>query len=459
MTQPADWDRLRVLFEGTLALPSNERAAFLHEHSQTFNTQVLLINIRDPLIPGNCSTTGTRGSACFPGNIIPAGRIDATGQAILNLLPLPNATDPTGRNQYNYTFQPVTDWPRDDQVLRLDWNAGPRTTVYGRVQFGYENRSGLSAPFGFTGSFPRMASKFETESIGYVNTLLHTINPTTFLEATAGVNWQDQHASPLDQAALDANTRSRVLPGFPAFLPEANPLDLLPNASFGGGIPALYAPIIMYERRFPFFGYATLWNVTASLTKIRGPHNIKTGIFVEHATRPVQRRSAYNGNLVFGVDSSHPSNTNMGFANALLGTVTSYQKADKHPAGDAQFVITEFYAQDNWRVGRRLTLDAGLRFHYMTPSRSRGDQVAQFEPGRFDIAKAPLLFQARHDPGQPTGAQSGDRAGRSAGGLRGKTGARLRRHRQRHAGVRGHAPSAFAVQGGASRGVRVERHR
>jgi hypothetical protein len=372
------------------------------DFSETYDTQGRLINIRDPSVSGNCSTTSPMGTppgpACFPGNVVPADRIDPTGQAILNLLPLPNATDPTGNNQYNYTFQMVNDWPRDDQVLRLDWNAGPRTTVYGRVQWGYENRSGLSAPFGFTGFFPRMASRFETQAVSYVNTLLHTINPTTFLEATAGVNWQYQHASPLDQAALDANTRGLVLPTFPAFLPEGNPLDLLPNASFTGGIPALYAPIIMYERRFPFAGYMTLWNVSSSLTKIHGPHTLKTGIFVERAARPVTRRSAYNGTVSFNVDTSHPFNTNMGYANALLGTVTSYQKADKRPLGDAQFVITEFYAQDNWRVGRRLTLDAGVRFHYMTPTKSAGDQVAQFEPARFDAAVAPLLFQPISTP-------------------------------------------------------------
>jgi len=361
------------------------------DFSETYDAQGRLINIRDPLLTGNCNATGNRGLACFPDNVVPAGRIDPIGQAILNLFPLPNATDPSGR--YNYTFQMVNDWPRDDQVLRLDWNAGPRTTVYGRVQWGYENRSGNPAPFGFTGSFPRMASRWETEAISYVNTLLHTINPTTFVEATAGVNWGYQHASPMDPAALDANTRALVLPGFPAFLPAGNPLDLLPNASFAGVIPAQYAPIVMYERRFPFSGDLTLWNFTGSLTKVRGPHNIKTGVFVEHSRRPVQRRSAYNGNLNFGVDTSHPFNTNLGFANALLGTVTSYQKADRRPIGDAQFLVSEFYAQDTWRVQHGLTVDAGVRFHYMTPTRSRGDQVAQFEPSQFDPAQAPLLFQ------------------------------------------------------------------
>ena len=151
---------------------------------------------------------GLRGPGCFPGNVIPADRIDPTGRALLNLFPLPNATDPSGANQYNYTYQMVTDWPRNDQVLRVDWNVGPRTTVYGRLQFGYENREGRVAPFGFTGGWPQMASKFETEAVGYVTTLLHTVNPTTFLEATAGVNWGHQWASPFNQAALDANNRA-----------------------------------------------------------------------------------------------------------------------------------------------------------------------------------------------------------------------------------------------------------
>jgi len=85
-------------------------------------------------------------------------------------------------------------------------------------------------------SIHRMASRWETEAISYVNTLLHTINPTTFLEATAGVNWGHQWASPLNQAALDANNRAKVAPGLPQFFPGANPLDLLPNATFNGGI-------------------------------------------------------------------------------------------------------------------------------------------------------------------------------------------------------------------------------
>ena len=364
------------------------------DFSQTVDSNGKRIFVRDPERAAGCNVS-SGGAGCFGGNVIPAQRIDPTGQALLALFPLPNAVDPSGRNQYNYTYQMVTDWPRNDQVLRVDWNVGPRSSVYGRLQFGSENRGGPVAPFGFTGGWPQMATEFRTEAVSYVTTLLHTVNPTTFLEATAGVNRGYQSASPLNQAALDANSRAKVAPDMPQFYPEANPLDLLPNATFTGGITAGGAAslgLFQYERRFPFSGYMTIWDFSGSVTKVLRAHNIKFGIFVEHSTRPAQQRSAYNGTFSFNHDGGQSLNTNVGFANALLGTVTAFQQSDKRPIGHGQFVNTEFYVQDNWRVGRRFTIDAGVRFYYLTPTRSQGDQVAQFEPDLFAPADAPLLY-------------------------------------------------------------------
>ncbi len=192
------------------------------DFSQTFDSQGRLVNIRDPLRPGNCSAT-TGGPACFPGNVIPLDRIDPVGRALLNLFPQPNATDPTGTNQYNYVFQTAQDWPRDDQVLRIDWNVAPKTTMYGRLQWGYEKRSGGVSLLGSTGGWPQMATKYEIDTVSYVNTLLHTFNPTTFAEFTIGVNWAHQYTSPFDQAALDANDRREGAARPPAVLPAGEP--------------------------------------------------------------------------------------------------------------------------------------------------------------------------------------------------------------------------------------------
>jgi hypothetical protein len=359
------------------------------DFSQTFDTQGRLVFIRDPLLAGNCSTT-TGGPACFPGNVIPANRMDAVGRQLLNLFPMPTTAQDANGN--NYAFQTVQDWPRNDQVLRMDWNVAPKSTFYTRLQWGYEKRAGGVSFLGSTGAgWPQQPSKYEIDTVSYVSTLLHTFNNSTFAEATVGVNWSHQYTSPLDQASQDANDRTKVLPSFRQFFPEANPLNSMPQASFGGGLPGSIASFNV-ESRWPFFGFNRLWNFSGNLTKIAGTHNMKTGLFVEHTTRPAQRSSTFNGSLSFNSDGSNPLNTNVGFANALLGAVTQYQESNGHPSAHGLFMNTEFYVQDNWRVKRNFTIDAGIRFYYITPTKSDGDTVAQFEPDLWNAGQAPLLY-------------------------------------------------------------------
>ena len=93
------------------------------DFSQTVDTSGRPLFIRDPQLPGSCSLTGG-GAACFPDSRIPANRIDPTAQALLKLLPLP--TFDQNANGNNYSFQTVQDWPRNDQVLRVDYNVAPK---------------------------------------------------------------------------------------------------------------------------------------------------------------------------------------------------------------------------------------------------------------------------------------------------------------------------------------------
>ena len=60
--------------------------------SQTFDNNGALIFVKDPTSSLPCSATAG-GAGCFPGNIIPANRLDSNGLALLNQLPLPNALD------------------------------------------------------------------------------------------------------------------------------------------------------------------------------------------------------------------------------------------------------------------------------------------------------------------------------------------------------------------------------
>ena len=192
------------------------------DFSQTFDSQGRLVFIRDPLLSGNCSAT-TGGPACFPGNVIPANRIDPDGQALLNLFPLPNATDPTGTNQYNYAFQTAQDWPRNDQVLRMDWNVAPEHDVLRppavRLREALRRRVAPRLD-------RRLAAAADQVRDRHGQLRQHAaahVQPDDVRGVHVGVNWSHQYTSPLDQAALDANDRHDGAARPAAVLPAGQP--------------------------------------------------------------------------------------------------------------------------------------------------------------------------------------------------------------------------------------------
>jgi outer membrane receptor protein involved in Fe transport len=357
------------------------------DFSQSFGTNNQLIVVRDPL-------TGQP----FPGNVIPANRIDRNGQALLNLLPKPNFVDST--RQSNYTFQSSYDQPRNDQVARVDWNVGPKTLFYSRLNYGYEAYKG---GWGFVlnnANWPQLPIAYEIHSYGVVNTLLHTFSPTTVMEVTVGLNHGKQTVEPLTQADLERNDRTLVgLSGLPQFYPDANPDRIVPNVNFGAaGIALSNMPTLGVEGRYPFFGENDIWNSSVNLTRVMGSHNMKVGLFYEYTTRPAARSSQFNGSFNFDRNTANPLDAGHPYANAILGSVNSYSEATGHPDANASFRNVEWFIQDSWRVKPNFTIDAGIRFYRIGPTISADDQLAVFDPSAYDINQAPLFIQPVNTP-------------------------------------------------------------
>ena len=194
-------------------------------------------------------------------------------------------------------FQTEQDWPRNDQVLRVDWNVAPSTTAYGRLQFGYEKRSGGVSLLGSTGGWPQMATKYEIDTVSYVNTLLHTFSPTTVRR----IHRRRELGAPVHEPVRSMRRATRttagsVLPGMPQFFPAGESAEP-PAAGDLHRRPSGTIASFGIEQRFPFFGYNTLFNVSSNITKLQGAHTMKAGLFVEHTTRPAARTSSFNGNV------------------------------------------------------------------------------------------------------------------------------------------------------------------
>ncbi len=366
--------------------------------------------IRDPLIPlttvTRCEPTPVNNpapgvnyqGACFRDmsratadnlqglNIIPLGRIDQNGQKLLNIFPLPN----TSGGNFNTVFQSTVNQPRREEILRMDWNVSSKTTFYAR---GIQSYEAFKGDFDFvlaSGIWPQFPIMYQIRSRGLVSTLIHTFNPTLTNELTFGVNRALQTVDPLNQAGIDKNDRVKIGLTLPQFFPAINPLNLIPNATFAG---VQSAPQFNIEQRFPFFGTNNIWNWSDNLSKIWGSHNLKAGFYLEYTTRNAARAAAFNGTFNFDNNPNNPLNTGNPFANALSGVVNSYTEANLKLNGHARYKNIEWFLQDNWKVNRRLTLDYGLRFYYIQPTISAGDNLAYFDPALYDASKQPRLIE------------------------------------------------------------------
>ena len=321
-------------------------------------------------------------------NVIPTNLIDPRGQAILKLLPAPNipATTTCAAGKCNRQDDIIDTRPRRDTILRIDYNATAKDQTYVRLIQDFEARKGGTF-LGSTVTLPQFKTIYTVRSVGAVGTWIRTINSNMLNELTVGINRAKQTVDPFENA-LDLNNRTKTgLAALPEFYPAANPRALIPNIAFG----VTSATNLAIEGRFPFFGTNSVWDTSDNFSYNKGNHHMKFGIFWEHTARNAARSTNFNGTFNFSPDTINPLNNGYGYANALLGTVTSYTEATGHPDGHARYNQFEWYAQDTWKVRPRLTIDAGVRFILVQGSYSAGDKLAAFDPGVYDASKQPKL--------------------------------------------------------------------
>ncbi len=101
---------------------------------------------------------------------------------------------------------------------------------------------------------------------------------------------------------------------------------------------------------------------------LAGSHALEGGLLLpeqlqaaEHLRQLQQRRSTSR------TTASNPFDTGYGYANAATGVFNTYTQASKFAIPEWRYNNIEFYAQDNWKAGSKLTLDYGVRFYYLTP--------------------------------------------------------------------------------------------
>ncbi len=329
-----------------------------------------LIVVRDPLA-----------GQPFPGNLVPASRVNPNGQKLLSVFPLPNFFDRTiSRGAYNHIVSDTVERPARQEILRVDYNPNPAWRAYFRGMNMGVQQKGLAVTANSNQWGIRQT--YDTTNPNLAFNLTYLPSPTWVNELALGLSrWTE--VQKISESELAKLQRSKLGITLGQKYPENNPLNLIPAASFGG---VTGAASIGYDGRSPMDNYVNAFSVSDSLTKVARSHTIKAGFYWELAEY-LQRHHGSNfaGNFNFGRTAINPFDSNHPYANALLGYFQTYTEVTTRVNYQPINKVAEWYVQDNWKLGRRLTLDYGVRFTYDIPPYQKKDVGANFDPALYDL--------------------------------------------------------------------------
>ena len=304
--------------------------------------------IRDPLTMVNGVPTS---AAPFPGNTIPANRINATSKLIQDTyIPAANQGGPDDRvNNFGFLHPWATDLFKWDSVTgRVDHHFNDKNTIFAR----YINRL---TPYVLAGSFPEVGTWTRARNHhSIVVSDTHVFSPA--LVNTFRWGW-------IRDYFFDGDTIAGFTPVKGDDVVKKIGLQgVNPQGYSAMGFPTITITGIQQMRVNPG-GVAQNINIhsfgnTTSWTK--GGHVIKFGGELRwwRDFNDVIPEGTY-GNFTFD-----GSIAGQGYAEFLLGTPANSQRIDPLRARLRHAWELGFYATDTWKINRRLTLDYGLRWDY-----------------------------------------------------------------------------------------------
>ncbi len=298
--------------------------------------------------------------APFPGNIIPTARLNPAAVNYLNAFPKPSRSD---RALQNYLSQQQFANKYNTFDARLDWTASAKDLFFFR--FSYDNSTNdATSQLGPT--LPNNAGDNYTHARGYDLGYTRTISSHIVNEARLAYNRDDYGYQP-------PNYGQNVSANLGIVNANRN-LETSGGALIGGSNDELE-----YSGDYGLFAVPqNTYELTDTLSLQRGAHSIHAGgTFLRRQVeffRPIDGKGffalAYHGEDFTGFEDSE----------LLVGGVDNYGIGAQNGFFGEWRQEDGLFAQDDWRVTRRLTLNLGLRWDLLTRPYESHNRQAAFDP-------------------------------------------------------------------------------
>jgi len=347
--------------------------------------------------PGTLTHDGSgniTGGTPYPNNVVPQSVWQPLSANLLKIytgIPgfasLAAAPNP-GYSRYFYNNP--DNLVKNQDLLRVDFAISSKMSTFFRWVNDYQKeqiQTGI-----WTGEpFPIQPQLRPKPGSSWSWNLVTTFTPSLASETILAYNHQSQSLSiagtnPLDRTALGAN--------WTQLYPQTNITnsvqDVTTNSGFGFslGNPGWHNTGKDYA-------------LTENFSWVKGQHSVKFGMYYNRDFKTQTGNWGLEGNINFSSSSSMPKDTGNGLANMMLGNFNNFTQASGHVYPWFRFWELDVYAQDSWKVSKRLTVEYGIRFAHMTPTYT---QVRGGTPGgegtwtlysvdlsKYDASKRPAI--------------------------------------------------------------------
>ena len=298
-------------------------------------------------------------------NVIPQNLQDGVGKKILALFPMPNlAGNPDGTNNYRDNTNSFSKTLQFD--IKVDEELSHNMHLAGRYS---HNHNSSTAPTVFGDGDTWSDGYNYLQSVNNIG-LQHdwTIKPNLLLSSRFAV----------DRVSAPGFTTypSAASVGFPSLLDNANPgISRMPAILVDSPWTSLFDQCCV-DTKFAH----TLYSYSSALVWTRGKHNFKFGgeqrLFYNDFQQPSYPTGYFHFAQTVTEQVINAFNADQGnpFADILLG-IGDYGGISVYPEVYNKSKETGFYAQDDWRITPKLTLNLGLRYEWSTPYTERNNHI------------------------------------------------------------------------------------
>jgi len=323
---------------------------------------------------GLCAGTPAAGPTPFPGNKIPAGRLDPVVQHLLAQEPNPNINTATPVNNFVRSYPTGTNY--NQYNVRGDYTLTQSQNLFVR----YAQWDIIGVPNDTLGTKVGRQGKDYSKQAVIGDTW--TISPTMILDSRIAFTRFQINAVPM-VAGLDQTTLG--LPG--SYNSEMN--RGWPTPCIAGEFTNFCSNNLnLYQ-----IGAANNYEIVSGLTKILGRHTMKAGLalrtqqFNYAQTQFSSGFYAFDGTFTNSLAKSGGTGGDA-FASYILGYPNNTTSStSSQPSGIQEGIKTAgaqryqgYYFTDTWQVGSRLTATLGVRWEIPTFWRERHNSMDVFMP-------------------------------------------------------------------------------